>query len=378
MKDPARITIVGSGFGALAALHELRARDARAEITVVSPHAELHYLPGSIWIPAGLRSREQLVVPLQNFFARQRVRHVAASATGLDASARVLHTTTGDIRNDALLIASGGRFIRKLPGLEHAIIPCEGIAAAERIRDRLREMPGGTIAIGFGTNPAEPNAMRGGPMFEFLFGIERQLRREGRRERFQLVFFNPSQEPGKRLGERTVSHLLGEMRRRGIATRLGEKPLRFEADRVVTDAGEIAAQLILFMPGMTGDAWLDQTTLPRSPGGLISADMQCRVAGHEHVYVAGDCGSFPGPDWMPKQAHMAELQARAAARNLLDVLAGRPAKASFEAELMCIIDALDNGTLVWRTERRNLMLPSMRAMHWAKRFFERLYLAKYR
>ncbi|HND14551.1 MAG TPA: hypothetical protein PLN78_06200, partial [Pseudomonadales bacterium] len=104
----------------------------------------------------------------------------------------------------------------------------------------------------------------------------------------------------------------------------------------------------------------------------------CRVAGHEHVYVAGDCGSYPGPDWMPKQAHMAELQARAAARNLLDTLAGRPAGASFEAELMCIIDGLDNGTLVWRTERRNLMLPSMRAMHWAKRFFERLYLAKYR
>ncbi|HND14340.1 MAG TPA: hypothetical protein PLN78_05120, partial [Pseudomonadales bacterium] len=67
MKDPARITIVGSGFGALAALRELRARDARAEITLVSPHAELHYLPGIIWIPAGLRSREQLVVPLQNF-----------------------------------------------------------------------------------------------------------------------------------------------------------------------------------------------------------------------------------------------------------------------------------------------------------------------
>jgi len=25
--------------------------------------------------------------------------------------------------------------------------------------------------------------------------------------------------------------------------------------------------------------------------------------------VAGDSGSFPGPDWMPKQAHMADLQA---------------------------------------------------------------------
>ncbi len=378
MSEHSRITIVGSGFGALAALHELRARDAQAEITVVSPRAELHYLPGIIWIPSGLRSREQLVVPLRNYFGRQRVRHVEASATGLDASARVLHTTAGDIENDALLVASGGQFIHRLPGIEHAIIPCEGISAAERIRDRLREMPGGTIAIGFGGNPAEPTAMRGGPMFEFLFGIERQLRREGRRDRFQLVFFNPSHEPGKRLGTKTVAHLLREMRRRGIVTRLGEKPQRFEADRIVTDTGEIPAQMILFMPGMTGNAWLDATALPRSPGGLLSADMQCRVIGQEHVYVAGDCGSFPAPDWMPKQAHMAELQGRAAARNLLDALAGRPVQASFEPELMCIIDALDTGTLVWRTERRRLMLPSARTMHWAKRFFEKLYLAKYR
>ncbi|MCG3168697.1 MAG: Sulfide-quinone reductase [Pseudomonadales bacterium] len=378
MNHPARITVVGAGFGALAAVRELRARDARAEITLVAPRAELHYLPGIIWIPAGLRSREQLVVPLGNFLARQRVRHMQASASGFGASARVLRTSAGEITNDALLIATGGRFLRKLPGLEHAIVPCEGIAAAEAIRDRLRDLEGGTIAIGFGANPAEPNAMRGGPMFEFLFGIDRQLRREGRRERFELVFFNPSQEPGKRLGEKTVGQLLAGMRQRGIVTRLGEKPLRFEADRVVTDAGEIPAQLILFMPGMTGDAWFDDTPLPRSPGGLITADTQCRVPGHDHVYVCGDCGSYPGPDWMPKQAHMAELQARVAVRNLLDALAGRPVQAAFRAELMCIIDALDSGTLVWRTERRTVTLPPMRAMHWAKRFFERVYLAKYR
>ena len=37
-------------------------------------------------------------------------------------------------------------------------------------------MQGGTIALGFAGNPNEPSAMRGGPMFEFLFGIDAQLR----------------------------------------------------------------------------------------------------------------------------------------------------------------------------------------------------------
>ncbi len=378
MTQAARITILGAGFGALATVRELRRRDAGAQITVVSPRPELHYLPSIIWIPSGLRRREDLIVPLGPFFERMGVRHVAAEVTGLTDDGRSVHTTAGDIDNDALVIATGGRFLKKLPGIENAITPCEGIAAAELIRDRLAAMQGGTIAIGFAANPQEPQAVRGGPMFEFLFGIDTQLRREGRRERFQLVFFNPSQEPGARLGAKTVQGLLAEMARRGIATHLGHKMLRFEPGKVVTEGGEIAADLILFMPGMTGNAWFDATTLPRSPGGLLRADAQCRIEGWRHCYVVGDSGSFPGPEWAPKQAHMAELHAKAAAANLLDALAGRPEQAGFVPQLACIIDSGSHGTLVLRSPQRTLVLPTLRLMHWDKRRFEARYLGQYR
>jgi sulfide:quinone oxidoreductase len=372
------ITIIGSGFGALSSVRELRKRDAQANITLIAPRAELHYLPGIIWIPSGLRSRQQLIVPLTNFFQRMRVTHVVGEVTGLREGGRCVETTKGDVRNDALVIASGGRFIKKLPGIEQAITPCEGIAAAEKIRDRLKEMTGGTIAIGFAGNPSEPSAVRGGPMFEFLFGIDEQLKREGRRDKFDLVFFNPSKEPGNRLGPKAVKHLLDEMARRGIRTHLGHKMLRFEADKVVTEGGEFAADLILFMPGMTGNAWFDQTDLARSPGGLLKADAQCRVEGTQHVYVVGDSGSFPGPDWMPKQAHMADLQAAAAAQNLLAGLAGKTSDVTFKVELICIIDAIDHGTVVFRNEKRQIILPSSRLFHWVKRGFENAYLRKYK
>lgn len=372
------IVVLGAGFGALSSVRLLRQHGCTDPITVVAPRAELHYLPGTIWIPSGQRSRADLVVPLQRFFERMQVRHVAASVTGLSGDGRTVHTTAGDVANNALVIASGARFIKKLPGIEHAITPCEGIEAAERIRDRLRDMDGGTIAVGFGANPKEPSAVRGGPMFEFLFGIDRQLRREGRRDRFKLVFFNGSTTPGARLGPKAVAQLLARMARLGIETHLGHKPLRFEADRVVTEGGEFAANLILFMPGLTGPAWLEQSTLPRSPGGMVAADAQCRVPRFARTYVVGDSGSFPGPDWMPKQAHMADLQAGAAARNLLAELRGEPATHGFKVELMCIIDALDAGTLVYRSERRQLVLPPLRLAHWAKRRFERRYLSQYR
>lgn len=374
----ARLSIVGAGFGALTAVRTLRALGSDLEITLIAPRPELHYLPGSIWIPSGLRRREDLIVPLEAFLRRMRVRYVSAEAVGLDDTGRRLTTTAGEISNDALLIACGGRFIRKLPGIEHATIPCEGIASAEKIRDRLASMSAGVIAVGFGANPHEPSAVRGGPMFEFLFGIDQQLRREDRRERFQLVFFSPSQKPGARLGERAVATLLARMRQRDITTHLGHKIVRFESDKVVTEGAEIAADLILFMPGLTGPGWLEQSTLPRSPGGLIQADGFCRVVGQERVYVVGDAGSFPGPDWMPKQAHMADLQAAAAAHSLLDELAGRAPQRGFKVELICIVDELGSGTLIFRNEKHTIVLPRSRMMHWAKRLYEQHYLRHYR
>jgi sulfide:quinone oxidoreductase len=373
-----RITIVGSGFAALTAVRTIRRSDADTEITLVSPKAEFIYYPGLIWIPCGIRQSQDLRIDLRPFFERMRVRHLAAEATGLSMDGRTLETSAGAVENDGLIIGSGGRFIKKLPGIEHAITPCEGIAAAEAIRDRVKAMDGGSIAMGFAGNPNEPSSMRGGPIFEFLFGMDSQLRKEGRRDRFGLTFFTPAERPGNRLGPKAVEGILKEMKRRGIETHLGHKLKSFSESKVTTEGGELDADLILFMPGMTGNTWFDNTQLPRSPGGLLQADAHCRVPGYQRVYVAGDSGSFPGPDWMPKQAHMADLQARAAARNLLGELKGRLPSETFKVELVCIVDANDTGMLVARTEKYNLVLPSMRAFHWMKRGFEWSYLRAYR
>jgi sulfide:quinone oxidoreductase len=373
-----RVTIVGAGFAALTAIRRLRAAAANLHIDVVAPRPEFVYYPGTIWIPTGLRRPADLVVPLQPFFERMRVDYHRAAAGGLRDDGRVLLTDAGEIPNDGLIIASGGRFLRKLPGIEHSFLPCGGVEVAAGIRDRLAELEGGTLAFGFAGNPQEPSAMRGGPVFEFLFGIDDFLRRQGRRERFRLIFFSPAPKPGQRLGPKAVAGILSEMARRGIDTHLGHKLKAFEKDRVITEGGEFAADLILFMPGMTGNDWFDQTGLPRSAGGLIEADEFCRVPGFARTYVAGDAGSFPGPDWMPKQAHMADLQARAAVANLLDAFADKPASHGFKVELMCIIDTRSSGMFVWRTERHNVALPSFVGFHWAKRFFERAYLRQYR
>jgi len=369
-----KLTVIGAGFGALTAIRRLRRLSPQAEITLIAPEPTFQYYPSLIWVPAGLRGREHILHDIRPLLERLDVRFHAGRVTGVSDDGRRVFTDAGEVENDGLIIASGGRFLKKLPGIEHAITLCEGIDAAEQIRDRLAEMEGGTIAIGFGGNPKEPAAVRGGPMFELLFGIDRLLRKQGRRDRFKLVFVNPSPRPGNRLGEKAVDRLLDRMEKFDIEAHIGAKPKQFEANRVITEKGEFEADLILFMPGMTGPAWLENASFPTSPGGMIEADEHARVKGFERVYVVGDSGSYPAPDWAPKQAHMADLQAGAAAANLLAEIDGQPVEQTFKWELVCVMDMLDRATLVFRNDKRQLVTPPCRLLHWAKRLFEWWYL----
>ncbi len=369
-----RIVILGAGFAALTAVRELRRRAPSARITVIAPKAEFVFLPSLIWIPSGLRRGSDLTLPLERFFKDHAVEFIAGRVTGLGNGGRTVQTDHGPVENDFLLIASGGRFIKKLPGIEHALTLCEGVASAEAIRDRVAALRRGRIALGFGGNPNEPSAVRGGPMFELLFGLDTLLRQRGKRDEIELTFFNAAAEPGKRLGERAVSGLMSEMAKRRIDTHLGHKLLSFSGKGVATEGGHIDADLILFMPGLTGPAWAADAGLPLTPGGFFKADVHCRVEGAERVFVAGDAGSFPGPDWMPKQAHIADLQARAAAENLLLAVHGKAPTARFKVELICIVDTGNRGILVYRDEKRAFLLPPLRLFHWAKRIFERHYL----
>ncbi|OEJ65954.1 NAD(P)/FAD-dependent oxidoreductase [Magnetovibrio blakemorei] len=377
-----KFVVIGAGFGGLTAAAALRKKAPNATITLIAPKREFVYYPSLIWVPTKLRKAEDLIISLDHFLRIHRIEFHQGTVTGLEQGGRVVVTDTGPVANDGLIMASGGRFIRKLPGIENAIVPCSGIKEAQDIHDRLHAMmegAGGTIAMGFGGNPNEPSGVRGGPMFEFLFGIDTYLRKHKMRAKFNLVFFSPAPKPGIRMGEKAVDKLLGEMKKRDIQTHLGHKMKAFEADKVVTEGGDFSADMILFMPGLTGPAWVQDSGLPLSPGGMVQADMSCKVQGWEKTYVVGDTGSYQGgPDWMPKQAHMADLQAKTAVQNLLAEMNGQPADKTFRVELICIVDTLNSGTMVYRDLNKSSLYPMFIFGHWLKRMFEHHYLKAFR
>ncbi len=370
------IVIAGAGFAACTAIKTLRKKGFEGKISLVAPRAELFYYPSLIWVPTGHRTLQDLVVPLYNFLNRNKVNYIQSKVTGIDTKTKKLVLESGEVDYDAVIIASGGRYIRKLPGIEHAKIACSGWQDTSAFSEKLASLNKGTIAFGFSGNPREPSAMRGGPVFEFLFGVDTFLRQQGRRENFNLVFFSPAPKPGKRMGEKAVDKILAEMKKRNIKTYLGKKMKCFTENSVETETETFVADLILFIPGMTGPDWAVNSGLTLSEGGFFKANEFCQVEGQSDVFVAGDAGSFPGPEWKPKQAHMADLQAEAAAKNILEMLNHKKVKHTFRTELICIVDTLTNASMVYRGPKHSFMM-KMPPLHWVKKLFERMYLRPY-
>ena len=97
-----KVTVIGSGFAGLTAIRQLRKLDASLDITLISPRPELQFYPSLIWVPSGLRTREDIVVPLDNFLRRMRVNYHRASATGLRDGGRIVETDNGEVANDGV------------------------------------------------------------------------------------------------------------------------------------------------------------------------------------------------------------------------------------------------------------------------------------
>lgn len=371
------IVIAGSGFAACTAVKTLRKKGFDGKISLVAPRAELFYFPSLIWVPAGRRNLDDLVVPLHSFLQRNNVDYIQSKVTGIDTHTKTIKLENSTLDYDAFIIASGGRYIRKLPGIEHASIACSGWKDTKDFSDKLATMNEGTVAFGFSGNPNEPSAMRGGPVFEFLFGVDTLLRQQGRREKFNLVFFSPAPKPGKRMGVKAVDRILSEMKKRNIKTFLGKKMKRFTENSVETETETFQTDLTLFIPGMTGPDWAQNSGLSLSEGGFFKANEYCQVEGQQDIFVAGDAGSFPGPEWKPKQAHMADLQAETAAKNILEQLQLKKARHTFKTELICIVDTLNNASVVYRDQKRGFMM-KMPPLHWLKVMYEKKYLKAYR
>lgn len=374
-----KVLVLGGGIAGVEAAIFLQ-KEGLA-VTLVSERNYFFINPTSIWVPTGGIAFEKVCIGLE---ALQEVHGFALVIDRVaEIRSRALEAVLASgvvLKGYDYMVVAVGASKMKHPGIEHTLSICgapeESLKLRERI-DALVAKGGGRIAMGFGGNPKDMSAVRGGPGFELMFNVAHMLRKKGLRERFELTMFAPMEEPGKRMGPQALKMMGLFFRKLGIKHRFGTKIAGFDAAGVLfEDGSRLDADLTMFIPAGNGHDVVKASDLPTNEAGFVTIDDTCRVVypdgdGPENVYAIGDVAALEGPQWRAKQGHIAEVMARNTAFNIARQSRGEAMRKGYQEHLniLCIMDSGDGAAFVYRDDKRAMMIPLPIVGHWIKRLW---------
>ena len=368
-----RILVLGGGFAGLESAIAL-AKESNFEVTLISNREYFYIYPISIWIPTREIEFKDSLIPLQKLADRRGFNLIIDEVVEIvGAENRVVLKNSGSMDYDYAVIAIGaGKLQHK--GIEHTLSICgepEEALDIQKELDILIAKGGGKIAMGFGGNPKDSSAVRGGPGFELFFNVHHKLTKLGIRDKFELTFFAPMAKPGARMGEGSLEKMNTIFKMLNLKSHYGKKIKEFQKNRVVfEDDTYLEADLIMYIPANQGHKNLIHSDLPLSEAGFIEINEYCEVKGFDNLYAVGDVAKIEGPNWRAKQGHIAEVMARNAAENIVikeNNLPHQPKSYIDHLNILCVMDTGNGAAFVYRDDKKSMMLPMPIVGHWLKK-----------
>lgn len=397
-----RIVILGAGLGGAIAAFEIKdAVGARAEVSVVNQGDTFHFVPSNPWVAVHWRKREAIEVKLPPVFQKRGIAFNGAGAKRVVPATNSVELNDGTaLTYDYLVIATGpdlafdeiqglgphGGFTQSICHIDHA----ETAAAAF---DRFVESPG-PIVVG-----AVQGASCFGPAYEFAMILDTELKRRRIRDRVPMTFVTSEPYIGHLgldgVGD-TKSLLESEMRDRHIKWITNARVTSVESGLMhveeVAEDGSVRANhdvpfsYSMMLPAFRGVETVRGVEGLTNPRGFILVDGRQRNPTFPNIFALGVCvaiaptGKTPVPVGVPKTGFMIESMVTAIARNIGDLVAGRPATHEATWNAICLADFGDGGVAFVAQPQippRNVnWSASGKWVHLAKVGFEKYFLAK--
>lgn len=367
-----RVLVLGGGFAGVDAAIYLRKQDI--DVTLVSDRDYFYIYPTSIWIPTGKVTREDISVPLDKLAMKHGFQLIVDPVTKLAAKEKTVTLQSGRVlKGFDYIVVALGQDKMKQKGQSHTLSICgkpeEATALYERL-DQLISKGEGKIAMGFGGNPKDTSAVRGGPAFEVLFNVHNYLKKTKVRKNFELTFFAPMAKPGMKMGEKALVMMDKMFKMMDIHKKVGSKITAFEEDGIVfEDDTKIESDLTMFISAGTGHSVITESGLPLSDAGFVVTNEYNEIEGFEGIYAIGDSAALMGPEWRAKQGHVAEVMAKNVAYNIFNHMQNIDSKKSYEGHLniLCVMDTGNGAAFVHRSDTGGKMIPMPLVGHWMKR-----------
>ncbi|RLD33880.1 MAG: hypothetical protein DRI73_04745 [Bacteroidetes bacterium] len=220
-----KILVLGGGFGGIETAIKLRKYGYT--VNLISARDYLFVYPISIWIPVNKKKFNDVKIDLSILEKKHGFHAFIETITKIDIENKIVLTDKSKHEYDYLFIAMGMGKV-SIKGMEHTHSICgnpdESIVIKEEL-EKLIQQGHGKIAVGFSGNPKDPTAtaVRGGPAFELMFNFSHYLKKKKLRDNFDLTFFAPMAEPGKKMGKKAYSKMDIFFKHYKVHTSFGKK-----------------------------------------------------------------------------------------------------------------------------------------------------------
>lgn len=369
-----KVLVLGGGFAGVEAAIYLRKQEL--EVTLVSDRDYFYIYPTSIWIPTGEATREDVSIPLDKLAMKHGFQLIVDPVVAFEASSKKVTLQSGRVLDEyKYIVLALGQDKMQLKGMKHTLSICgrpeEATALYEQL-DQLIQKGEGKIAMGFGGNPKDTSAVRGGPAFEVLFNVHNYLKKKGLRDKFEITFFAPMEKPGQKMGPKALVMMDKMFNMTNINKKIGSKITHFEEDGICfEDETKLESDLTMFISAGSGHSILKDSGLPLSDAGFVMTNEYNEIDGFEGIYAIGDSAALLGPEWRAKQGHVAEVMARNTAHNLFNHMQNIDSKESYMEHLniLCVMDTGNGAAFVYRSDKGGKMIPMPIIGHWMKKMW---------
>jgi len=331
-----RVLILGGGFGGISAALALRDM-LPTDDEVVLIERNTHYMMGlrKTWAMLGTATREAGQRPL-SLLAKRGITVVQGAATSIDPAARSIEVNGERLEGDALIVALGAQHApQAVPGFAEYALSQYDPARIPQAAETLSGFAGGRVVVGiFGIPYPCPPAP-----FELALLLNDVFKAKG--VSVSIEVFSPQPMSMPVLGEIGCSVLDSRMESHGIHFRANTKATAVEPGRVVlADGSHIPFDLLFGVAAHRAPEIVVQGGLAET-GGWIKVNPHTLETTFPGVYAIGDVTQIALANGMPlpKAGVMAEAEGMIAARNITDMLAGRPSSAVFEGRGGCFLEA---------------------------------------
>lgn len=333
-----KLVVLGGGTAGTMAANKLRKlfSEDELQITVVDADDAHHYQPGYLFLPFGQLTTSQIVKPRAKQL-RKGIDFVQAGIERVDPDDKRVRLADGrTLTYDYLIIATGTHPRPDLtPGMQsegvHHFYSLEG---AENLREAMRYFRGGRLLVHITEMPIKcPVA----PL-EFIFLADSWLRKQGLREKTELVYVTPLD--GAFTKPVASKELGGALDERQIELETDFAVERIDGDRRVIvgfDGRELDYDLLVTVPLNLGAEYIKTSGLGDESNYVECDQKTMQSLAHPDIFVLGDAGTLS----TSKAGSVAHFAIDIFVENFQQLMAGKPMTHSFDGHANCFIETGD-------------------------------------